>query len=337
MNAAVLRFTRWLLRDILQHWTDDYMETVDSWMAILRDSVGTEKITDLQLSVAMVIQHNALDLLRDCQKILGTKKMFEFWEMLTNLQQEDDPEVREVITATLKLLGNAKAVQPSLTLDYLVRSFIEMHSSTKGANCLLTLVSWIINNESSSEGSERLFDKSEMNVFREDVLFYQIILKYCLAIIQRAHFTGSQTKYTNDPQHPEPVSPQRSVASDVDHVLSQLHLVVNRGENDMELSNVPSLSENDVIEVLDQIQTFVETKSPDSWISDKGRPFMKTGAFQESLLDQYKCRVLGYVYRLLSDITGLSSNYNNDQLLRYLMNFRNRTEYYTYPNCFVSG
>lgn len=34
--------------------------------------------------------------------------MFEFWEMLTNLQQEDDPEVREVITMTLQLLGNAR-------------------------------------------------------------------------------------------------------------------------------------------------------------------------------------------------------------------------------------
>lgn len=55
---------------------DDCMETVDSWMAILRDSVGTEKITDLQLSVAMVIQHNALDLLRDCQKTLGLFKVF---------------------------------------------------------------------------------------------------------------------------------------------------------------------------------------------------------------------------------------------------------------------
>lgn len=52
------------------------METVDSWTAILRDSVGTEKITDLQLSVAMVIQHNALDLLRDCQMILGLFNVF---------------------------------------------------------------------------------------------------------------------------------------------------------------------------------------------------------------------------------------------------------------------
>lgn len=34
--------------------------------------------------------------------------MFEFWEMLTNLQQEDDPEVREVITMMLQLLGNAR-------------------------------------------------------------------------------------------------------------------------------------------------------------------------------------------------------------------------------------
>lgn len=52
------------------------METVDSWTAILRDSVGTEKITDLQLSVAIVIQHNALDLLRDCQTTLGLFNVF---------------------------------------------------------------------------------------------------------------------------------------------------------------------------------------------------------------------------------------------------------------------
>lgn len=52
------------------------METVDSWTAILRDSVGTEKIKDLQLSVAIVIQHNALDLLRDCQTTLGLFNVF---------------------------------------------------------------------------------------------------------------------------------------------------------------------------------------------------------------------------------------------------------------------
>lgn len=44
----------------------------------------------------------------------------------------------------------SQAVQPSLTLDYLVRSFIEVHAATKGANCLLTLISWIVSNESSS-------------------------------------------------------------------------------------------------------------------------------------------------------------------------------------------
>ena len=34
--------------------------------------------------------------------------MMEFWEMLTSLQQEDDPEVREIITMTLRILGNAR-------------------------------------------------------------------------------------------------------------------------------------------------------------------------------------------------------------------------------------
>lgn len=51
--------------------TDDCVEMVHSWMMILRDSVETEKITDLQLSVAMVIQHNANCLLKNCQSTLG--------------------------------------------------------------------------------------------------------------------------------------------------------------------------------------------------------------------------------------------------------------------------
>lgn len=46
--------------------------------------------------------------------------MFEFWEMLTNLQQEDDPDVREVITMTLQLLGNARGFLKKI---YLFLSF----------------------------------------------------------------------------------------------------------------------------------------------------------------------------------------------------------------------
>lgn len=40
--------------------------------------------------------------------------MFEFWEMLTKLQQEDDPEVREVITMTLLVLGNDRGLKTAL-------------------------------------------------------------------------------------------------------------------------------------------------------------------------------------------------------------------------------
>lgn len=173
-------------------------------------------------------------------------------------------------------------------------------------------------------------------MFREDVLFYQIILKYCLALIQHGPFTASQTKHTNNSQRPEPVSPKESVASGIDQVLSQLHLVVNQEENDMEMSNTMlSLLESDVREVLDLIRRFMETKSPSSLTSDKGRPFMKTGAFQESLLDQYKCQVLGFIYKLLSDLIGHSKN--DDQLLTCVKNLSNETENSTYPNCFVSS
>lgn len=173
-------------------------------------------------------------------------------------------------------------------------------------------------------------------MFREDVLFYQIILKYCLALIQHGHFIASQTKHTNNSQHPEPDSPKESVASSFDQVLSQLHLVVNREENDMEMSiKTLSLLDSDVRAVLDLIRTFMETKSPSSLTSDKGRPFMKTGAFQESLLDQYKCQVLGFIYKLLSDLTGLSKN--DDQLLTCLKSLSKETENSTYPNCFVAS
>lgn len=62
---------------------------------------------------------------------------------------------------------------------------------------------------------------------------------------------------------------------------------------------------------------------------------MKTGAFQESLLDRYKCQVLGFIYKLLSDLTGLSKN--DDQLPTCLNNLSNETENSTYPNCFVAS
>lgn len=55
-----------------------------------------------------------------------------------------------VVQCSSSVVFVSPAVQPSLTLDYLVRSFIDVHAATKGANCLLTLISWIVSNESSS-------------------------------------------------------------------------------------------------------------------------------------------------------------------------------------------
>lgn len=55
-----------------------------------------------------------------------------------------------VVQCSSSFIFVSPAVQPSLTLDYLVRSFIDVHAATKGANCLLTLISWILSNESSS-------------------------------------------------------------------------------------------------------------------------------------------------------------------------------------------
>lgn len=54
-----------------------------------------------------------------------------------------------VVQCSSSVVFVSPAVQPSLTLDYLVRSFIDVHAATKGA-CLLTLISWIVSNESSS-------------------------------------------------------------------------------------------------------------------------------------------------------------------------------------------
>lgn len=75
--------------------------------------------------------------------------------------EQFETKIIHLFGLNLKFLGNlcfvfiififvSPAVQPSLTLDYLVRSFIDIHAATKGANCLLTLISWIISNESSS-------------------------------------------------------------------------------------------------------------------------------------------------------------------------------------------
>ncbi|XP_048737624.2 thyroid adenoma-associated protein homolog isoform X2 [Ostrea edulis] len=296
VKAAVIRFTRWLISDVLDHWTDDCVEMVHSWMMILRDSVETEKITDLQLSVAMVIQHNANCLLKNCQSTL--------------------------------------AVQPSLTLDYLVRSFVGTHAVTKGANCLLTLISWMIDNDSSSEGAERLFDKSEMNVFREDVLFYQVILKYCLTLILSTQLRDSNT----EDEDVTPLTPNVEGSSDVkgtsgvEKVLSQLHLVV---DENFSLSNtVLPVTKTNMSEVLEMIGSFLKKFSCSAG-SEKAKPFLKTNAFQDSLLEQYKCKVLGFIYKILCDIT--EHSFSDQEVCVMSMESKSETANFTHPNCFVSN
>ncbi|XP_061173065.1 tRNA (32-2'-O)-methyltransferase regulator THADA-like [Saccostrea echinata] len=341
VKAVVIRFTRWMIADVLKNWTEDCMEPVDSWMAILRDSVGAEKITDLQLSVAMVIQCNSICLLKNSHSSLGTKKMSEFWEMLTNLQQEDDPEVREVITKTLLLLGNDKAVQPSLTLDYLVRSFVYMHAGTKGVNCFKTLISWIINNESSSEGAERLFDKSEMNIFREEVLFYQILLKYCLGMVQVNRLQSkegdnSKTHIDTDKKVAtigKEMLPDVRSKLDIMDILSQLSLVVDENFSLDSKAMLP-LTESSILEILEMIRSFLKKKSPFSIVNEKRNPFLKTNAFQESLLDQYKCKLLSFIHKILNDICGYS---DSEHEINTFMESMYGMENLTYPNCFVSS
>nr|XP_022332415.1 thyroid adenoma-associated protein homolog isoform X4 [Crassostrea virginica] len=343
VKAVVTKFIRWLMQDFLEHWTDECLVTVDALIAVLKDGVRTEKITDLQLSVAMVIKHNAIYLLRDSHTTLGTKRMMEFWEMLTSLQQEDDPEVREIITMTLRILGNARAVQPSLTLDSLVRTFVELHSRTKGANCLLTLISWIVDNESSNEGSERLFDKSEMNVFREDVLFYQILVKYCLVVIQSASIkqgnlavspdnTGKSIVASSDhsmknSQKSEAVSSGQNTNYNIEGILTRLQLVADREEKDfVNYDKMVPQEKVDFAMVLELIRAFLLKESPCSVVYEKGTPFLKTSVFQEGLLNQYKIGMLRSIYNLLGDLTGLPTSKEKPQ---------SGTEKNTYPNCFV--
>lgn len=173
-----------------------------------------------------------------------------------------------------------------------------------------------------------------MNVFREDVLFYQVILKYCLTLILSTQLRDSNT----EDEDVTPLTPNVEGSSDVkgtsgvEKVLSQLHLVV---DENFSLSNtVLPVTKTNMSEVLEMIGSFLKKFSCSAG-SEKAKPFLKTNAFQDSLLEQYKCKVLGFIYKILCDIT--EHSFSDQEVCVMSMESKSETANFTHPNCFVSN
>ncbi|XP_033733610.1 thyroid adenoma-associated protein homolog [Pecten maximus] len=192
IRAAVIQFTGVVIRAVIQHTLDglsssgaDNLTQIQRWLTVLKEHSSSEQCPLLQVSCAKVIGQNVDMLLVDANNKLGDLT-FEFWTVLVNLLQEDDGQVKEVTTEALfKLCEGTGVVQPFLSLDLLIGQLVTYHgTTTRWKGCLTTLVNWIKGeNSDNSEVEERLFDKGEMNTYREDVIFVQLVIKHLTKLL----------------------------------------------------------------------------------------------------------------------------------------------------------
>ncbi|VDI22779.1 Hypothetical predicted protein [Mytilus galloprovincialis] len=120
------------------------------------------------------------------QKIVCSETTFAFWEILVSLLQEDDEQINEMAAKIVSRLNPEVqvTVHPYLALDLTIGSMLHHHYSRHWKLCFRTMLKWMETDTKEEVGvGGRLFDKNEMNTWREDIQFVKIVMKYLIQII----------------------------------------------------------------------------------------------------------------------------------------------------------
>ncbi|KAK3597815.1 hypothetical protein CHS0354_029374 [Potamilus streckersoni] len=184
--AAVIHFSGCLVQTLYDSAALDEdggsSVAMEMWISMLCNHSSSERCPDIQLACAAVIRQNARILLYNPAQCLGQLN-FTVWQILVDLLQEDDLEVKAMASDVLLSLDISitGSVQPLCALDLLIGHFVSYHGNRNMTECMKTLLEWIEDTGDDvhvGDSSERLFDKGEMNTYREDVGFIRLIVKH---------------------------------------------------------------------------------------------------------------------------------------------------------------
>ncbi|XP_069117931.1 tRNA (32-2'-O)-methyltransferase regulator THADA-like isoform X2 [Argopecten irradians] len=313
IRAAVLQFSGVLITAVIQHTHDtrgaeaDNLEQIERWLTVLKDHSSSEQCPLLQVSCAKVIGQNVELLLIDPNNRLGDLT-FEFWTVLVNLLQEDDGQVKQVTTEALaKLCEGSGIVQPFLSLDLLIGQLVRYHGNTERCKgCLTTLVKWIKGDSSdNSEVEERLFDKGEMNTYREDVIFVQLVIKHLAKLLLQLTNDQSLTTKPGQAGDIERKGDNSTCNTKLDYVVRYCEKHFPSQEMDQQPIRSPNpkhagfgLSDIEIIfkETLDTLHTAIEAQEAISVSS----PFLVVSWYRTVFPNIYKTLMLMNLAQCLS-------------------------------------
>ncbi|XP_070182085.1 tRNA (32-2'-O)-methyltransferase regulator THADA-like [Littorina saxatilis] len=208
VKAAMIQFSSKLLpflcKDLKATNADPERQTLlkllQEWNAILTASCGAEQPDDLHLSCAQVLQDNCTLLLADQDQSLGLL-VFDFWTLLVALLQADDLEVKDVAASVSAELCSGGS-HPEHALGQLICTMFTLHGKRNAFSCLTTVLTWITPQASDvDDGTERLFDKGELNTFQDQVALARTVTAIVQQIFQAQNHLPS-LKYTQTKSSP---------------------------------------------------------------------------------------------------------------------------------------
>lgn len=166
----------------MKEFRESNFELFSNCCSLLQEFSATEKTSETQLACALLLQDNATILLKDPKNILGDLKL-AFWQTVFDLLQEDDLDVKDT---TAKIFNKLQPTHPIpvhcvVATDCLLKELLS--SSPDGfpqnTNFLQTVISWMCPTHfPSHEMKERLFDRGEMNTYRDNVYFLQTLASH---------------------------------------------------------------------------------------------------------------------------------------------------------------
>lgn len=175
---------------------------------LLQEFSATEKNAETQLACALLLQKNAVILLKDPANILNHLRL-SFWQIVFNLLQEDDMDVKDTAAEIYNQLqpSHPVPVHCTVAIDCLIQELLSSSNSTGSPqvdlHLLGTLISWMSpNRHPNQETKERLFDRGEMNTYRDNVDFLQTLASHLENLLSGYNSNDSLTPLTHQMQTP---------------------------------------------------------------------------------------------------------------------------------------
>ncbi|XP_041351215.1 thyroid adenoma-associated protein homolog [Gigantopelta aegis] len=222
VKSSIIDFSGVALSAVYSHLTQvrscELYRYLTEWCRCISRYSQSDHSCHVQTSCAKAIQDNAVSLLVDPNNVLDCLT-FDVWEVVVSLLQEDDLEVKDVTSAIVLVLdgrSHLTDVQPTLVLKLLLAKMVDIHGGRNKVGCMSTLITWIKKSDSACEHQEeRLFDRGEINTYREDVLFVQLVAKQLEKVTQQAfccdgHFTGKSSSDASQSKDNEKSADQKS-------------------------------------------------------------------------------------------------------------------------------